>query len=419
MLTRGTRFKILVFVVLSLVTVGYVGVRYAGLGRFFGGQGATVHLELADSGGIYPDADVTYRGVTVGKVGAVRLGAQGGTEADLVLDRDAPPVPADVEAVVANRSAVGEQYVDLLPRTGSGPFLGDGSVIASGDTQTPVPTEQLLDHVEALAGSVPTGQLRTVVDELDNALSGSAAPDLRQLLDSTDTFTSAALDHLDDTRQLLSSARVVLDTQNAQSGQIKDFSANLRVLAAQLKSSDGDLRHLITAAPQAAQQIDAVLTETGPQLGVLLANVLTTADVIAPRRDGIEDILVSYPQLMTLANTVVPGDGTAHLGLVLNFFDPYVCTRGYENTVRRPADQVSPAPANTTAYCALPQGSPTSVRGSQNAPYGGKPVAVPPPAAVSSSGSPAGGAPLPGLLGAPALSGPTSLAGLLGLSGAK
>ncbi|WIX75238.1 hypothetical protein QRX50_27285 [Amycolatopsis carbonis] len=265
---------------------------------------------------------------------------------------------------------------------------------------------------------MPTDQLRTVVDELDNTLSGSAAPDLRQLLDSTDTFTSAALDHVHETSQLLSSARVVLDTQNAQSAQIKDFSANLRVLAAQLKSSDGDLRHLITAAPQAAQQINAV-TETGPQLSVLLANLLTTADVIAPRRDGIEDILVSYPQLMTLANTVVPGDGTAHLGLVLNFFDPYVCTRGYENTVRRPADQVSQTPANTTAYCALPPGSPTSVRGSQNAPYGGKPPAVPPPAVASSGGAPVGGLPLPGLLGVPALSGPTSLAGLLGLSGAK
>ncbi|MEV0067372.1 ABC transporter permease [Amycolatopsis sp. NPDC050768] len=163
----------------------------------------------------------------------------------------------------------------------------------------------------------------------------------------------------------------------------------------------------------------ATLTETGPQLSVLLANLLTTADVIAPRRDGIEDILVSYPQLMTLANTVVPGDGTAHLGLVLNFFDPYVCTRGHENTVRRPADQVSQAPANTTAYCALPPGSPSSVRGSQNAPYGGKPLAVPPPAVASSGGSPSGGVPLPGLLGVPALSGPTSLAGLLGLSGAK
>ena len=38
-------------------------------------------------------------------------------------------IPSDVVAVVANRSAIGEQYVDLQPQNDTGPYLRDGSTI--------------------------------------------------------------------------------------------------------------------------------------------------------------------------------------------------------------------------------------------------------------------------------------------------
>ncbi|MBY8852911.1 MlaD family protein, partial [Saccharothrix sp. MB29] len=59
--------------------------------------------------------EVTYRGVPVGRVGPIRL-VDRRVEVELRITAGAPPIPADLEAVVANRSAVGEQYVDLRPR---------------------------------------------------------------------------------------------------------------------------------------------------------------------------------------------------------------------------------------------------------------------------------------------------------------
>ena len=67
---------------------------------------------------------LAYQGA-VGEVGALRL-TDDGMEADLVIDDDAPPIPANSRAVVANRSAVGEQYVDLQPLSDGGPYLTDG-----------------------------------------------------------------------------------------------------------------------------------------------------------------------------------------------------------------------------------------------------------------------------------------------------
>ena len=86
-----------------------------GIGRI------TVKLELPATGGLYRSANVTYRGVQVGKVTAVALTADG-AEATLSLGTS-PKIPADLQAEVRSVSAVGEQYVDLRPRTDSPPYL--------------------------------------------------------------------------------------------------------------------------------------------------------------------------------------------------------------------------------------------------------------------------------------------------------
>ena len=86
-----------------------------------------VTLELPAAGGLYRFSNVTYRGVQIGEVREVKL-TKDGAEAKLTLDTS-PKIPADLEADVRSVSAVGEQYVDLRPRTDSGPYLRDGSVI--------------------------------------------------------------------------------------------------------------------------------------------------------------------------------------------------------------------------------------------------------------------------------------------------
>ncbi|GAA2775451.1 MlaD family protein [Saccharopolyspora taberi] len=366
MLPKKIKVQIGIFLLVAFVGVVHVGGRYAGLDRLAGPRGHVVVAQLAESGGLSTHAEVTYRGVPVGRVGELRLTADG-VEAQLDIDPDAPPVPADTEAVVANRSAVGEQYVDLRPRTAEGPFLADGSVIRSADTSVPLPPEMLVAHLDSLAASVPQDSLRTVVDELDTAFTG-AGPQLRTLLDSAHSFTTAATDHLPQTTDLLAAGRTALDTQRSESEHLLTFGRDLRALAATVRESDPALRAAIAAAPDAARLTAEVVRESGPDLGIVLANLLSTSHIVETRLDGLEQALVTMPPAMAAADSVLPGDGRAHFGLVLNVFNPLVCTRGYGSTVQRPGDDLSPAPANQYAYCAEPPGSPTNVRGAQNVP---------------------------------------------------
>ncbi|OLF10994.1 ABC transporter substrate-binding protein [Actinophytocola xinjiangensis] len=419
MLTTRVRLQIAAFFVISVVAVVYALFRFTDLGKAFGADGYTVRLDLEESGGIFTNAEVTYRGYNIGRVGEIRLTEQG-LRVDLDIDPDMPPVPADLDAVVANRSAVGEQYVDLRPRHDSGPYLDASSVIPADRTSTPVGTDVLIRDLDSLASSVPTESLRTVVDELDRAFAGTG-DDLRVLLDATGDFTRTAKAHLPETISLIHDGGTVLDTQNVQSTNIRDFAGDLAALSEQLRASDPDLRRLITTAPRAATAVSDLLRESGPGLSALFANLLTATDIVALRQDGVEYTLVAYPLLSAAGQGLLAADpGQAHLGLALNLFNPPPCTRGYERTDRHDGTDGSstgtPVPANT--YCAEPPGSPINVRGSANVPYGGQPAVASPPRQAPVEGAP-GVNPtrVPGTLTAPGITVPPSLAALLGLPG--
>ncbi len=408
MLMRGTKVRLFLFALIAVVGIAYVGGTYAGLDRLLFSRGYQVTVRFADSGGIFTNAEVTYRGVAVGRVTGLRLSDDG---IDVILDIEdgAPAIPADTKAIVVNRSAVGEQYVDLVPSHDGGPSLVDGSAIPRERTSIPSGPEVLLSNLDNLVSSVPTNSLRTVVDELDKAFRGTG-PALQVLLDSAGNLTGVAKEHLPQTVGLLSNGRVVLGTQAAQTQQILDYSRNLRLIAEQLKKSDPDLRSLINSFPTVALQLQDILRTSGQDLGVIIANLLTTANILSTRNNGLEQLLVAFPMITATAPGANP-DGTGHLGLVLTFNDPFSCTRGYETTHQRPANDLREVPANQQAYCAEPPGSPIGVRGSQNAPFGGKPREVPVP---STAPQPTGA--LPGPVSQPGL-GPTSLFSLLGLGG--
>ncbi|KAA9153522.1 MCE family protein [Amycolatopsis acidicola] len=348
MLTRRIRLQVIVFVLLALAGVAYVGARYVGLDRLLGGGGYVVKAEFAEGGGVFTNGEVTYNGVPIGRVGELRLTATG-IEAELRIDSGTPPVPSDVEAVVTNRSAVGEQYVDLRPKRGGAPYLSGGATIPQADTALPLPNSRLVVDLDKLVSSVPRDELRTVVDEVYLATENTG-PSLQALLDSGSAFVQDASAHLPQTLDLIEDANTVLSTQIASSDAIKSFGTNAKQVAATLRDANGDVRTVLTQAPAAAQQVSALLQETGPGLTTLLANLLTTSQVLLTHEGGVERLLEAAPQAVDVGGKVLTGDG-ASFGLVTTFFSPLPCTAGYGGTQYRDGLDTSPAPLNTAAGC--------------------------------------------------------------------
>lgn len=391
MRSKLVRGQLIAFLIITILGVTYTGVRYVGLDRYFGAAGYTVQMQLQDSGGIFDNAEVTYRGVAVGRVGQLALTSTG-VAVPLILNDGGPSIPQDLKAVVANRSAVGEQYVDLRPNTDKGPFLQDGSMIPVDRTAIPVSTEELLVTVNGFVRSVPLDSLKTVIRELGAAFAGTG-PALQTLLDQGNLLTNAAIAALPQTLKLIADSQTVLNTQRDLGSSIVSFSSNLKLVAEQLQSSDPDIRRLIGTGQQSGAEVGALLDTTAPQLSRTIANLETLALVTSPRIRGIQTVNQLLPAVSAAGFTVAPGDGFAHFGLVLNPNYPPPCTAGYGGTYAELQkeknanpnfdDSTTKIPLNTNAYCAEPNGSPISVRGSQHAQTppggsGGVPPAVQP-----------------------------------------
>jgi phospholipid/cholesterol/gamma-HCH transport system substrate-binding protein len=311
--------------------MAYLGFKYVGLDRALLGGGYEVAADFEDSGGIFVNAEVTYRGITVGRVADMEL-VDEGVRVRLRIDPDAAPIPADTDAVVATRSAVGEQYVILRPQSEEGPFLEDGSVIPVERTSIPVPVEQMLLNLDQFVGSIDEENLRILIEELGQAFAGSG-DDLGRLIDNGDLLLARAEESLPQTLRLITDSQTVLDTQRDSRSAIRQWAADLRLFTDTLVDMDPDLRSIVVNAPDAGAALQRLVEDAGPGLGSLVRNLDILNRVQIPRLDGIEQMLVTYPDAVTGGFTVVRRDEDgvlrSHFGLVLNAGEPHACTSGY------------------------------------------------------------------------------------------
>ncbi|MET9491851.1 MlaD family protein [Nocardia sp. NPDC006630] len=372
-MSRLVRNQLILFVIIAVLGVSFVGAKYVRLNNLLGFGLYKVTLQMPETGNLSKGAEVSYRGVPVGRVGNLDI-TPDGVVVTLEMDSGKPKVPASAKAVVADRSAIGEQYVDLQPTSNGSPYLKDGSVIVGATL--PIHVEDLLASVDNFAKTTDLAALSTTVTELGKAFDGKGN-DLRVLVDSLNKFTATGVESLPQTLALIRDARSVLATQAEQGPAILNFSDGLDKLTAQLKSSDPDIRRLIGTGTDAGSQLSSLLKESGPSLTQDLTNLRTLLLTVSPKFYALGPVLQMLPLLSIGASATAPGDGTTHFGLVLETNNPPACTVGYEGTkaiidqmkAQNPKfdDTRDDFPFNTDAKCTAPQGSDTAVRGGAHA----------------------------------------------------
>jgi virulence factor Mce-like protein len=375
MLTRFVRNQLIIFTIASIVGVTVMLFAYMQLPTLLSVGRLTVTLELPAAGGLYRFANVTYRGVQIGKVKSVAL-TENGAEAVLSLNTS-PKVPADLEANVLSVSAIGEQYVDLRPRTDSGPYLQDGSRIAVSDTTIPQQVGPMLDQVSTLVDSIPSDRISDLLDETFKAFNG-AGPDFGSLIDSGTTLSEELNSVSDQSRGLIDDSGPLLDSQAETADSIRTWARSLEGVTAQLAQNDPQIRALLERGPGFAQEVSGLLNQIKPTLPVLLANLTTLGQIFVTYNPSLEQLLVTLPNALSAQQSFGLGKnnptGLAISDFSLTISDPVPCTVGFlpPSQWRSPADTtVIDTPDDL--YCKLPQDSPIGVRGARNYPCMGHP----------------------------------------------
>ena len=370
MITARTKKQLIIFAIITMLGVSFVGARYARLDRLFYDSSYSVDAHFAQSGGIFTGAEVTYRGVKVGRVSKMKL-TNKGVDVVLSVDKSSEKIPKDTLAVVGNKSAVGEQYVELQPKTNSGPYLADGSTIDTPDTEVPVSTTEILTNLDNLLESVPQADLRTVVAEFGAAFKDTG-PSLGQIIDTSSSFIKTAEANFDTTTALIRDSRTVLQTQVDKGSAIRSFSKNLALFSGTVADNDQYLRSLIDNGSATANELRTFLEKNKVNLGQLINNLVTTNQIVVKHLKGIRQILVIYPYVVAGGFTVAQKLGGedpgyyARFGLILQQAGT-VCKKGYEGADRRPAQDTADRPMKTNIGCADPN---KNFRGAEKAPNG-------------------------------------------------
>lgn len=369
MLTKFVRTQLVIFSVLTIVGLVVMGTQYVRLPALFGIGQFGVTVQLPATGGLYPHANVAFRGTNVGKVEEVVL-TENGVDAKLSIG-SGYDIPADLDAEVKSVSAIGEQYVDLIPRTDSEPYLADGDVVPLDRTSIPQDVGSMLDQAATLVESISNTQLRTVVDESFKAFNG-AGPDLQRLIDSARLFVQEANANADATKTLIEQAGPLLDTQVVTSDAIRSWTQDLVTFSDQLRASDPQIRSLLEKGPETAAQATELFQELEPTLPVLLANLVSVGEVGVIYNKSIEQVLVIYPPLVAGLMTAALG-GPREDGAIVNFHlqanDPPPCTTGFLPADEwRPGNEVSIPDTPPNLFCKIAPDDPTAVRGARNYP---------------------------------------------------
>jgi virulence factor Mce-like protein len=369
MLTRFIRIQLAIFAIVGLVGMVAMFVNYMQVPTLLGIGRYEVTLKMPSSGGLYRFSNVTYRGVEIGKVTEVRV-TPTGAEATMSITTS-PKVPADLQAEVRSVSAVGEQYVDLRPRTDSGPFLGNGSVIEAQNTVIPAPVGPVLDRVSALVESFPKDRLSDLLDETYKGFDG-AGYDFGSLLDSSATLGRDLNGIADQTKTLAEDSRPLLEGQAATADSIRTWARSLAGVTGQLRANDSQFRTVLHTFPGFSGEVTGLLDELKPTLPVLLANLGTVSEILMTYNASLEQLLVLLPPYIAQQqsyNTGSDATGSARGDFAVTVSDPPACTVGFlpPSSWRSPADE-SDIDTPDNIYCKLPQDSPVAVRGLRNFP---------------------------------------------------
>lgn len=374
-LDRRIKIQLALFTVIAVAAGAVMLFRYInapamlfGIGRY------TVTVELPRAAGLYPSANVSYRGTEVGHVQSMQL-TNSGVKAVLSLRSDIK-IPSKLRAEVHSENALGEQYVSLLPGNGDAEPLKNGDVIPASATSVPPDIDVLLDSTNRGLAAIPRDNLKTAIDESYTAI-GGLGPELTRLIAGSTQLAIDAEKNAEPLTALIDQSAPVLDSQTDTADAIQAWAAHLATITGQLRSSDTSVRGILRNGGPAADQARQLFQRLQPTLPMLLANLATVGAVAVTYQPALEQLLVLFPQAvanvqgMMVANRNTKQDYKGlYLDFKLNLNIPPVCNTGFlpPQQQRVPAFEDHPNRPPGDLYCRVPQDSPFNVRGARNYP---------------------------------------------------
>jgi phospholipid/cholesterol/gamma-HCH transport system substrate-binding protein len=325
-------------------------------------EGYRIEVPFDEATTLAVESDVRISGVSVGKVKEVELGDSGNAVATLEIDSKYAPLPTNTEAILRQKTLLGETYVELTPagpgepgESGSlgaqsatsdttadadqGGFIPEGGALAEGQVSEAVQLDEIFRTFDE-----PTREaFRTWMQEASVAFAGRGA-DLNAAIGNLEPFAAEAnqlLTILDSqrlaTREFVRNTGEVFEALSERRGQLQGLIRNTNAVFEITAQRNQDLQEAFIVLPTFLDEsrltlarLEQFATDTDPLVQQLrpaareLSPTLVDLGRLAPALKGF------FRGLLPAANHAKKGLGALQdvlgdeLPSVLSELDPWI-----------------------------------------------------------------------------------------------
>jgi phospholipid/cholesterol/gamma-HCH transport system substrate-binding protein len=226
-------------------------------------KGYTFKAQFDEAALLVENADVRISGLDVGKVTAKELDEETGkTVAEIEVDSDYAPIPADTRAMLRQKAILGETYVQLSPGTRDGPKLDEGDILPRTAIQDTVEIDEIVRTFDEDTRNAFRGWMR----ELATAIEKGRGEDLNDALGNLPRFVASGEDVLEvldaegpALRRLVLNSGRALGAVNERRGQLGELIVNANNLMGALASRNESLAEAIFIFPTFLDETKATL----------------------------------------------------------------------------------------------------------------------------------------------------------------
>jgi phospholipid/cholesterol/gamma-HCH transport system substrate-binding protein len=213
-------------------------------------------IEFTDVVDLVPQSLVKVADVPVGTVSDIAVGPDWTAQVTVLVNGDVA-LPPEVNARVRTTSLLGEKFVELqAPENAAPGRIADGATIPLLRTSRAAEVEEVLGALSLLLNGGGIAQIRTIANELNQALEGNE-PEIRALLDDLDTLVGALDDHKSEITRAIDEINRLAGTLRDRRGQIATALEDLPPGLRELEDQRGKLVDML----QALDRLSGVATD--------------------------------------------------------------------------------------------------------------------------------------------------------------
>ncbi|UBU17062.1 MCE family protein [Nonomuraea gerenzanensis] len=293
---RWTFVRFVLFVGLTLSLIAFIAVQIA---RVSTGGGYRLVAVFDDVSGLVEGDQVKIAGAPVGQVDTITV-VNGRAEVTMEV-QESVKVPADTEAAVRWRNAVGQRVIYLLPGTAPG-MLPPGSRITS--TSSVVDIGELISDLGPLTRSLDPDQINQLLTAAATSLKGNEH-NIPRLLDNVNAITTTVNERGRTIERLLADYATVTGVVAKRDKQIERLVDNLVTLSEAFADNRRLVDDALVELSATFHTSNEVIGKNADELGRLVDNLSGLTGGIRRHVGEIDKVVSTFPPLLTRAYSSV------------------------------------------------------------------------------------------------------------------